>query len=69
MAEGVLGNVEDVARLLNVSPTLVYSRWRELGGIKLGRHLRFDLCRIHEQLGRLRDRQGGEGEPVDKAEE
>lgn len=33
--------VEDVCELLRVGPTFVYRHAAELGGVKVGRHLRF----------------------------
>ncbi len=67
LAEGVAGNVQDVARLLDVPPSLVYLKWKDLGGTKIGRKIRFDLSKVQENLARL-NHQGDKG-ANDQAEE
>ncbi len=68
LAEGVAGNVQDVARLLDVPPSLVYLKWRDLGGTKIGRKIRFDLSKVQEHLGRL-NHQGDKGPDAKTFEE
>ena len=68
LAEGVAGNVQDVARLLDVPPSLVYLKWADLGGVKIGRKIRFDLSRVRANLGRL-NHQGDKGPEGEAFEE
>ena len=67
LAEGVAGNVQDVAHLLDVPASLVYLKWADLGGVKIGRKIRFDLSRVKDHLHRL-NHQGDAG-PDAKTEE
>ena len=46
--------VTDVCELLRASPTFVYRHARELGAIKLGRHLRFRRAGVEEWLDQQR---------------
>ncbi len=68
LAEGVAGNVSDVAHLLDVPASLVYLKWKDLGGVKIGRQIRFDLSRVRENLGRL-NHQGDAGPDAKISEE
>jgi len=40
-SENAIMTPKQVARYLQVSPHTVYSRWEKLGGLKIGRSLRF----------------------------
>lgn len=46
--------VEDVCALLQVAPTFVYRHAREMGGVKVGKHLRFRPADLEEWLSRNR---------------
>jgi len=39
--DGALMDVHEAAKFLRQSPTYVYRNWREMGGRKLGKNLRF----------------------------
>ena len=60
LSEGVAGNVQDVAKALDVPASVVYLKWRELGGVKIGRVIRFDLSKVRDHLSRL-NHQGDKG--------
>ncbi len=68
LAEGVAGNVQDVAHLLDVAASVVYLKWKDLGGVKIGRKIRFDLSKVQEHLGRL-NHQGDKGPDAKTFEE
>lgn len=53
LKEGLL-TVTDICEMLRASPTFVYRHARELGAIKLGRHLRFRRADVEEWLDQQR---------------
>jgi excisionase family DNA binding protein len=53
--------VQEVAKALGVPEKWVYRHWGELGGIKLGRHVRFFEKRIVEVINGLQKNTQGQG--------
>ena len=56
--------VKEVAEALGVPEKWVYRHWGELGGIKLGRHVRFFEKRIVEVINGLQKNTQGQGAMV-----
>jgi excisionase family DNA binding protein len=56
--------VKEVAEALGVPEKWVYRHWGELGGIKLGRHVRFFEKRIMEVVNGLQKNTQGQGAMV-----
>ncbi len=50
-AENVLLNADEVAQILRVPKSWVYSHLHELPAIRLGRYVRFRRCDIERFLG------------------
>jgi len=48
--EGLI-DIEDAARFLRQSTTYVYRNWREMGGRKLGKNLRFTRAGLQKWIG------------------
>jgi excisionase family DNA binding protein len=49
-ADSALLNAEEVARILRVPKSWIYSHLRELPAIRLGRYVRFRRCEIERFL-------------------